>query len=219
MYVELNCHVKDRVEQFLVCGFQSLAVAVHAMKLAAKSALPLHHGVSLFHKTMELLGDKGQVQQRYTVEKGVRNEKGSFVKAVDWDMEQTIIAASEHVNTASRKSVLRLPTDDELEKPTPQLAQLFLSQAKYQVQAPAMATTPTPTSTPALRPTRQRAQAQQADIQEEVYCVCRLPDDGNFIVACGNDRCPIKWYHGQCVKMEESYVTDGQWYCGLCTRE
>jgi hypothetical protein len=32
--------------------------------------------------------------------------------------------------------------------------------------------------------------------EDEVYCICKGPDDGRFMILC--DRCQ-DWYHGSCV--------------------
>jgi len=218
MYVDFNCDDKDRVEHFFIGGFQSLGEAVHSMKLAAKSTLPHHHGVSLFHQTIELLDEKGLVRQRYTVVKGMRNENGNFVKEADWDREQAVVTTPKLVSTGFGKPVLRLPTPVGQEKPSLQPFQLLLSQARHRVQNPDPATS----LSTAAHPTSQPAQAPQLESGErhhEVYCVCRLPDDGSFMVACGNKRCPIEWYHGRCVDIQHADVVDEQWYCEMCLRQ
>lgn len=48
----------------------------------------------------------------------------------------------------------------------------------------------------------------------EVYCLCRKPDDGNFMIQC--DRCE-EWYHGKCVDVSpsEGEAMD-KYYCPSC---
>ncbi|KAF2689365.1 hypothetical protein K458DRAFT_384017 [Lentithecium fluviatile CBS 122367] len=50
-----------------------------------------------------------------------------------------------------------------------------------------------------------------------VYCVCRMPDDGRELMACetGDDDCPYNgWFHLACENMTE--VPEGEWWCPLC---
>lgn len=54
-------------------------------------------------------------------------------------------------------------------------------------------------------------------INEPVYCICRKPDDGLWMIGC--DGCS-EWFHGHCVGITE---TEGQlaeqYFCGKCTSE
>ncbi|RMZ74216.1 zinc ion binding [Pyrenophora seminiperda CCB06] len=222
MYVDWNCDSRDGGENFFIGGFQSLGEAVYVVKLAVRSALPRFHRVSLFDKTIELLGGKEQVQQRYTIEKGRRGEKGKFVREADWTMGHDIVTVAQHLHTGLRRPVLRLFTPEQSKKPIPQLAAQPISpQAKHRVQAPTAATTPTPVPSPPGQqaPAQQRESDPNHHHHQEVYCICRLPDDGSLMVACGSAMCPIEWYHGRCVNVEKPDVVDKQWYCELCVRE
>ena len=49
----------------------------------------------------------------------------------------------------------------------------------------------------------------------EVWCYCRSKDDGRLMVECSGRDCPIKWFHGDCVKLDS---TRGDWYCADCER-
>ena len=60
--------------------------------------------------------------------------------------------------------------------------------------------------------------------QEEVWCVCRGPDDGRPMVACDNSKCSLTWWHLDCV---EGYMKSrgvgtmpeesGAWICPVCS--
>ena len=45
-----------------------------------------------------------------------------------------------------------------------------------------------------------------------VYCVCRLPDNGERMICC--DKCE-EWYHFKCVDV--TLITDNNWYCTTCS--
>ncbi|GLV40072.1 hypothetical protein CBL_02957 [Carabus blaptoides fortunei] len=38
---------------------------------------------------------------------------------------------------------------------------------------------------------------------EELWCMCKKPDDGSPMMQCENDDCPIKWFHLQCLNMQD----------------
>ena len=60
--------------------------------------------------------------------------------------------------------------------------------------------------------------------EEEIWCICRKPDDGRAMVACDNEmKCPYFWWHLDCV--DRYIATKGvgsmpddniQWFCPLC---
>jgi hypothetical protein len=52
--------------------------------------------------------------------------------------------------------------------------------------------------------------------KQEIWCTCRLPDDGSFMIGCENDDCPIQWYHGRCVNIHQALPDGTDWYCALC---
>ena len=45
------------------------------------------------------------------------------------------------------------------------------------------------------------------------HCKCRQPAHGEMI-ACDNPKCPVEWYHLDCVKLKEA--PSGKWYCKIC---
>uniref|UniRef100_A0A1I7Z6W0 PHD-type domain-containing protein n=1 Tax=Steinernema glaseri TaxID=37863 RepID=A0A1I7Z6W0_9BILA len=50
---------------------------------------------------------------------------------------------------------------------------------------------------------------------EEVYCICRKPDDGNKMVAC--DKCE-EWFHADCVGFtEEMDAEEKPYFCKACS--
>ena len=53
----------------------------------------------------------------------------------------------------------------------------------------------------------------------KVYCLCRLPEDGRFIICC--DHCD-EWYHGDCVGITpdnelEMKGDNKEYICPSCT--
>ena len=83
MYIGLHCDTRDRTEHFFVGGFKSLGEASYAMKQSAATYLQGHSEAKLYEKSIEVVNKKGQLQQRFTIEKGRQNENGSFVKEAD----------------------------------------------------------------------------------------------------------------------------------------
>jgi hypothetical protein len=70
-----------------------------------------------------------------------------------------------------------------------------------------------------VKPAAAPASKSKAKTSPTPYCTCRLPDDGNFMISCDNDACPIKWYHGHCVGIRPDLPEGTEWYCALCTTE
>ena len=50
-----------------------------------------------------------------------------------------------------------------------------------------------------------------------VFCICRLPDNGENMICC--DNCE-EWFHFKCLNTlnatETSFVTENNWYCASC---
>ncbi|EPY50001.1 Set1C PHD Finger protein Spf1 [Schizosaccharomyces cryophilus OY26] len=54
-----------------------------------------------------------------------------------------------------------------------------------------------------------------ADFEGPVYCLCRGPDDGRWMLGC--DGCE-DWFHGECVNIPESFdELTAQYFCPSCT--
>ena len=51
------------------------------------------------------------------------------------------------------------------------------------------------------------------DHQANSYCLC---GEGGYdlMVACDGKKCPIEWYHADCVDLE--IIPEGRWYCPQC---
>ncbi|XP_067660501.1 nucleosome-remodeling factor subunit BPTF-like [Haliotis asinina] len=64
---------------------------------------------------------------------------------------------------------------------------------------------------------REQEDPEKAEGGEEigpVYCHCRQPEDGGFMIAC--DGCD-EWFHGDCVGVTESMAeTMGDYHCPTC---
>ncbi|KAF1836018.1 hypothetical protein BDW02DRAFT_259637 [Decorospora gaudefroyi] len=216
LYVDLNCDSKDRAEHFFIGGFRSLAEADHAMQQSASAFRRQNSGVHISETCVEILGAKGQVLQRYSIEKGRRDEKGRFIKEEDWRRSEEDIRYSVKPVT----NILRLP--DPLSPTATLLAPEQITSPKFpaQVQAP-------PKSSRTRRqpkPAQAAAEVEKKNTVGEAtvslpahphtkpshpidptpYCTCGLPDDGSFMIGCDNiERCPIEWFHGRCVGVEE----------------
>jgi hypothetical protein len=104
MYVDLHCDSKDGAERFFIGGFKSLGEANHAMKQSAAVYLDGKGGAKLYEMSIEMMSEKGQLQRRFTIEKGRRSQNGSFVREADWHLERD--------STDARVPVIRLPTPE-----------------------------------------------------------------------------------------------------------
>ncbi|KAL1792733.1 hypothetical protein ACET3X_009240 [Alternaria dauci] len=69
------------------------------------------------------------------------------------------------------------------------------------------------------KPKPQTKTQVQALHDPNLYCTCRLPDDGSLMICCDNENCPISWYHGRCINIHKTIPEDEEWYCDLCTQE
>ena len=47
---------------------------------------------------------------------------------------------------------------------------------------------------------------------EQVYCFCKGPSYGNMI-ECDNSKCPIQWFHYDCVGIKEKPADNEKWFC------
>lgn len=54
-------------------------------------------------------------------------------------------------------------------------------------------------------------------IRLEVWCECGQVDDGRLMVRCDNDDCHIKWYHLECLGMDD--IPSTVWFCSNCAVE
>ena len=51
------------------------------------------------------------------------------------------------------------------------------------------------------------------DEPQETYCVCNGEDDGDMVL-CENPHCPNgRWFHLECVNLQQEDVPDGDWFC------
>jgi len=72
----------------------------------------------------------------------------------------------------------------------------------------------------------QSALPTPSPVDEEVWCICRRPDDGRPMVACDNPKCPLTWWHVDCV---ERHIfargvgampdENASWVCPSCTEK
>jgi hypothetical protein len=73
LYIDLHRDTRDRTEDFFVGDFKSLGEASYAMKQSVATYLQGHGEAKLYEKSMEVMNEEGQLQQRFTIEKGTQN--------------------------------------------------------------------------------------------------------------------------------------------------
>jgi len=97
--------------------------------------------------------------------------------------------------------------------PTPAGGNLFSMKSGSNTPAPIRSSPPPPNTT---IPSIENEDNAEDDDGNELFCVCRRPDDHTWMIAC--DGGCDDWFHGRCVQMDES---DGQlidkYICPNCT--
>jgi len=53
---------------------------------------------------------------------------------------------------------------------------------------------------------------------QPVNCYCRGPESGSML-ACDDSECQIEWFHLKCLKMDETMIPKGKWYCPDCRKK
>lgn len=56
------------------------------------------------------------------------------------------------------------------------------------------------------------------DPNEPRYCLCDRISFGEMI-ACDNDRCPLEWFHFECVGLTELPRRTQKWFCPICRKK
>ena len=51
------------------------------------------------------------------------------------------------------------------------------------------------------------------DVDEPPYCPCGAENNEMMIWCDGDDRCPNKWFHYECVGLAPRTIPTGKWYC------
>jgi len=188
MYVDIDCHDKSNTKNFLVGGFSTPGEASEAMKQSAGAYLAQHKGARLYERSIELVNEKGEVQQRYLIVKG-RWRYGEFVKEDAWLEKEAELL---------RKDAYPSPPPTAKEGKTP-IVRLPGGAPSHHQEPPA----PAPDE-----------ELPDANEDAETWCTCRQPDDGSLMICCENDDCPIQWYHGRCVGLMAE--PKGKWWCATC---
>ena len=66
-------------------------------------------------------------------------------------------------------------------------------------------------------PSQDASDADSVEDENEVYCICRRPDNHTWMIAC-DGRCE-DWYHGRCVQVdEEDEELIDRYICPKCSR-
>jgi hypothetical protein len=87
LYVDMHCNDEERAERFFVAGFESKGEATHAMKTSAASYIRSFARVRLGEISIEMVGEEGQVVQRYSVVAGRRNAQGRFFSEEELELD------------------------------------------------------------------------------------------------------------------------------------
>ena len=66
---------------------------------------------------------------------------------------------------------------------------------------------------PTLWPEEPNDEPQNTTVEDEYNCICG-GKDLDLWIRCDNPDCKIKWYHAECVGIEEGYA--GEWLCPSC---
>ncbi|KAH7398902.1 hypothetical protein DE146DRAFT_613855 [Phaeosphaeria sp. MPI-PUGE-AT-0046c] len=222
MYVETNCADAAHRNQFIVGGFESLGEASSAMKISAQGYLAANLGARLLERSVEIMDAEGVVVQRYLIAKG-RQIDGKFVSEEEWVKKEIALRGGDEEflaalarDEAKSKGILRLPTPDSgtgvvEETSNPRVTEVASTPVPVQEQAQHQ---PAPEVKPQQQPA-QEIEQQRTPAQE--WCTCRQPDLGELMIGCDNDGCPVQWYHGHCLGLEQA--PEGDWLCPACAPE
>ncbi|KAL1303423.1 hypothetical protein AAFC00_006813 [Neodothiora populina] len=61
---------------------------------------------------------------------------------------------------------------------------------------------------------RNKPHADEKQRDEDVWCICRSPENDQKMIACEKEDCPYEWYHFSCVGLKEA--PKGEWICPEC---
>lgn len=50
--------------------------------------------------------------------------------------------------------------------------------------------------------------------KENIFCLCQQPEDDRKYIGCDNPKCPVQWYHLDCLKLKRE--PKGTWLCQQC---
>jgi hypothetical protein len=87
LYVEMHCNDEERAERFFIAGFESKGEATHAMKTSAAAYIARYEKVRLREMSVEMVGEEGEVVQRYSVVAGRRNGQGRFFSEGELELD------------------------------------------------------------------------------------------------------------------------------------
>ena len=114
LFVEVDCGTKHNAAGVFLGGFKSLGEADHAMKQSARLHIHMGKKAKLYHRSIEILGEQGEVLQRYAIENGKRDGDGRFIK------EEDRVRMQDHGGTVKqmggRVPILHLPDTPETQK-------------------------------------------------------------------------------------------------------
>ncbi|KAJ4369034.1 hypothetical protein N0V83_006116 [Neocucurbitaria cava] len=233
-----NSDDKSKTEPLFVGGFNSIDEANHAMKTCAQAYLSKHSKARLMEKSVEVVSEKGQTKQRYMIEKG-RWKDGRFVKEEEWLRKEMHARGGDKSNNPlapppplpppnpaalpRSKSKTKPKPKPKRTPPPPTKLKLRLKRTATEVPVTIQATLQAPPPPPPPPPPTQHPpslqQNQHPPGDPTTYCTCREPDDGQLMIQCDNDACPVQWFHGRCVGIldrREGLVGEKRWYCLQC---
>ena len=71
---------------------------------------------------------------------------------------------------------------------------------------------PTEEDVDKLANTEGKADDVTVEDDSKMYCLCGAPSTDQMI-GCDDVKCPVEWYHYQCVGLTEDTIPEGKWFC------
>lgn len=221
MYVDTDCEKTDSTKSFLLSGYSTLDKASNALRNSTNAYLAKNDGARLLERNVELVNKNGETLQRYQIVKG-HWQDGEFVKEKSSLEKEALLriglartgnpTGSALGNNAGNAGAPRQSREASRSNQTSQTPSRLRSR-----DAPAGPRNPSYSPITAVSDEDEDvAMTEPDDEQGPVnWCTCQSPYDGNLMIACDNDNCPIGWYHARCLGLTQAPAED-QWWCPTC---
>jgi hypothetical protein len=63
------------------------------------------------------------------------------------------------------------------------------------------------------------SRSQATDVNSEIWCYCKQPDDGSKMTGCDGKYCTIVWFHTTCLRKRKIIIPKGKFFCPECKRK